>query len=236
MRKSSLLWRLMQMEQRRRSAVVSGVTVNATGSEQYGAPGISKNYTGITVAAGSNRGLVLAVLWGYAVTPPSSITCVWDQAGANQSMTEIIRLDSPSGGATAALYGLVAPATGNKTLTISWTGIAEIFPAAMAFDGVDQTGGVTSFPHSASANGAAADQFGIDVTSAVGNKVMAAMSSSSVATISTGTEIFKDTSSGAFINANANYDAGAASVFIGATRAGFTVTLHPIVATDIKAA
>lgn len=199
------------------------VTVNATGTKSYQASGV--NYTGITVAAGSNRALVLALCFDIG-SNPSAVAATWDSGGSNQAMTLIASRNATNNGKSSYLFGLVAPATGNLNLLISWTGGANVFAAAMAFNGVDQTGGVTSFPHSTSGTTAT-----LTVTSATGNKVMACEASTVAQGTSTGTLIYDDHVSGAIINAMAQHDDGAASVSIGNTGSNSS-----IVATDIAAA
>jgi hypothetical protein len=192
------------------------VTVNATGTKLYqGTLVTSLNYTGLTIAAGTNTALVVVVDWDTAGTTPTGMTMVWDSGGTNQSVTRIVTSDVGSGGAVE-LWGLVNPTVGNKTLALSWTTTSRVFVAGMAFDGVDQTGGATSFPnsvHNASATS-------LTVTSTGGHIVIAGATSGGgpggFGTIS-GTTIFSDSISGSFINSFANYDTGAGSVSIGSS-------------------
>jgi hypothetical protein len=88
-----------------------------------------------------------------------------------------------------------------------------VFISSIAFDGVDQTGGATSFPNSTSSTSATT----LSVLTAVGNIVVCCGSSTvSLGTIS-GTTIFLDQVSGAVINAFANYDSGTGSISIGSS-------------------
>ncbi len=212
-------------------AAASSVSVNATGTKLYhGTADTSATYTGITVASGTNRGLVLAIMWDInsPTSTPTGLTCVWDSGGTNQSMTRIVTSDGGThDGSAAELWGLVNPATGNLNLALAWTGNARAFIVAMAFNGVDQTGGATSFPHSSSGTGVAT----LSITSATANIVMNTGGGGTVPGTITGTTIYSDTASGSFINAYSNYDAGAATVVIGSGNANANMA-----ATDIKAA
>lgn len=206
------------------------VAVDATGSEGFHAASVTTlNYTGLTTTGAANA-VVLSVDWATSGAAISAPTAVWDPAGANQSMT-LLNFNAPGGGGNAsAIFGL-APlnSTGNKTITISWTGAGEVLAAAMSYTGVDQTGGTTSFPNAISGTNVST----VSVTSAAGNMVQAAECGGSGAAINglTGTPIFKDTTNGTFVNAGANYDTGAPTVVIGAGGSCVSIT-----ATDIKAA
>jgi hypothetical protein len=97
---------------------------------------------------GSNLAIVGLVSFFSGTTNP---TLVYDPAGANQTMTQIGLLHV--GSDTLGLYGLVGAATtGSKTIQATWTGAATGNIAGCAFKGVDQTGGVTSFPNYVSAS------------------------------------------------------------------------------------
>jgi hypothetical protein len=142
-------------------------------------------------------------------------------------MTRIITSDSGAHlGPQGELWGLVNPATGNKTLALAWTSNSQMFLVGMAFNGVDQTGGTTSFPNSA----AAASVSTVTITSATGDMVIAVGGSGAALGTITGTTIYADSSSGSFINAFSNYDVGAASVVIGMGGTG------SVAGSDIKAA
>lgn len=211
------------------------VTVNATGTELYQGSNVSTiDYTGLTVAAGSSTAIVALWMLDDNAGPPTSVTAVWDPTGANQALTQIVQGDN-TGEKSCFIFGLAgehgAVATGNKTLRLSWTGAAKFMLVAMAFDGVNQTGGATSFPNSTSANAGGIGLSTVSVTSATGNKVIACETASSSQGTSTGTQIFNDNSNGTFINAMSQYDDGAATVVIGNSGNN-----RVIAATDIKAA
>lgn len=133
--------------------------------------------TTLTVGGFSNRALVAQA--GFDNTGITSVTVTWDPSGTNQSCT-LIKSDNTSGGsARAELWGLVAPTSGKKVLRASWTGSAEIALNAVAWTGVNQTGGVTSFPNAASAKGTSTTP-SVTVTSAVGNATMESSASNLV--------------------------------------------------------
>jgi len=204
------------------------ITVNATGSKLWqGTAVTSQTYTGITIAAGTHIALVVTLGWDAPATTPTAMTMTWDSGGSNQAMTRIITSDTGShAGSNSELWGLVNPAVGNKTLALSWTSASRVFISSMAFNGVDQTGGVTSFPNSVFSASATT----VSVASAGGRKVMCCGVSNSYPGAITGTTIFYDGTSGTVVYAYANYDNGATSVPIGSASGN-----GPVVATDIRA-
>ncbi len=200
-------------------------TLNATGTKQYHAAATSFDYTGMTVASGSNSALVVVICFGSVV---SAVSATWDNGGTNQAMTQVI-LSTDGSAHSAAIFGLVAPTAGNKTLHIAWTGSSEIFVDAVAYDSVDQTGSTTTFYGSVKSVSVVAT---VTVSSTTGDFVVACQCSGAGQGTATGTLLFDDHVSGSVINAMAEYDAGAASVAIGSSLANNL----PIVATGVKAA
>jgi hypothetical protein len=181
----------------------------------------SLSYTGLTIAAGANIALVVTIDWDIGGAAPTGLSVTWDSGGTNQSLTRIVN------NGTSELWGLVNPTIGNKTLAMSWTTTARVFIAGMAFNGVDQTGGATTFPNTA--NSASATT--LTISSAIYRKVMCCGTTTAVLGTISGTTIFSDSASGTFINSFANYDDGATSVTIGSSGGA-----GPRVAIDIKAA
>lgn len=122
----------------------------------------------LTVGSGSNRAIVLQACWGAASgLPVTSRVATWDFGGSAQAMGEIV--NQVSGVLLeSALYGLVAPAAGALSLKLAWVNSADcdIFP--IAFTGVDQAGGATSFPNSTS-NVNSASPSTITITTATNN-------------------------------------------------------------------
>lgn len=112
--------------------------------------GTTLSFTGLTVGSGANR----VILASFNYTPVvSAISIAWDPSGANLALTRIVTQADSSGTFTAELWGAVAPGSGNKTLTATWTTAAEASLSAISFTGANQTGGATTFPHSTSAIG-----------------------------------------------------------------------------------
>lgn len=166
------------------------------------------SHTGLTVGAGANRALVAVCAWDQA---PGAITAKdWDSAGTPQAM-EVIVTPTASGNMWVAVFGLVAPTSGNKTCTLSWTNLVECIFCMISFTGVDQTGGVTTFAHAVTNTGSSTSP-SIAITSAVGNMTVdvANSGSSSHPTSPSKTGFFGV--DGAFsVNTSGSYAAGAAS-------------------------
>jgi hypothetical protein len=142
------------------------VTLDANSTAPTTGAGVTTvNHTNLTVGGGSNRALVVQIETTNVI---SAVTVVWDAAGANQSCTLIFSKDAVGNVTRVQLWGLVAPVSGNKTLTVSWTTASDMVVNAIAFAGVDQTGGATTFPNSV---GAATNDTTptVTITSAVGN-------------------------------------------------------------------
>jgi hypothetical protein len=113
----------------------------------------SMAYTGITVGSGTNRALVFAIYFDANV---SSVSAVWDSVGANQTMELIGSKKENTWNRYLYLFGLVAPASGNKTLSVSWTTTSTARGGAASFTGVNQSGGTASFADFTGADGSSA--------------------------------------------------------------------------------
>lgn len=177
--------------------------------------GTSVSYTGITVGSGSNRGLVCVCQWDTRTV--SSPTATWDNGGTNQSMTLLVGPIAITGNGALAVFGLANPISGNKTLRVAWTTTSQSAVCAVAFTGVDQTGGATSFPHATSATGSGTTS-SVTITSATGNMVVAVHSNNASGSITAvnNTQVFIDN---AFTStaAASNRASGAASVAMTST-------------------
>ena len=104
--------------------------------------------TAFTVGSGSNRVLVVALSVEVSSgSPPTTPTANWDSTGTNQSMSLIhTQSDSNDPNISSYLFGLVAPTSGNKTLSIAaLTSTSDSLIAYISFTGADQTGGTTTF-------------------------------------------------------------------------------------------
>jgi hypothetical protein len=176
-------------------------------------------YNKLTVGSGANRALIVMMCFGGTTTAPTGFSVVWDSGGTNQSMTQIGATQVSSGNnKRVQLWGLVAPTSGNKTLAISWTNSQpDAYVDAIAFTGVNQTGGSTTF-YNATVNTGSGGSATVTVTSASTDAAVDVTTSISGAVGQT--VIFED-SSGAAINGGASYNVGSASVaFSWATGSG----------------
>lgn len=181
----------------------------------------------LTVGSGSNRALVCAITW--STNNPTAKSLTWDTGGTNQAMTVIT-----NAGATntvrVEIWGLVAPTSGLKSLLVSWTNNADMTVDCASWTGVDQTGGVTSFPHGTGSTGSSTAP-AVTVTSASGNAVM-----DSVAVINT---LSAPTQTQVYLTAANTQDGGSSRAAGAATVAfGWTNTATGVWAdagTDIQA-
>lgn len=167
--------------------------------------------TNLTVGSGANRALIVQIAWG-AATPPNITGVHWDSAGTNQACTLITGTDATFSQMRVSLYGLIAPTSGNKTLKVDWAANAtDGYVSAVAYTGVDQTGGDTSFAHGATGSGTN-NAVSKVITSAVGNAVVGVLDTNLVNITSTsGTNVYIDNGGGAS-SAAAMRDVGAATV------------------------
>lgn len=189
------------------------VTLQGCATKQYKTTNTTQSYTGVTVSSGTDLALTVTLNWDIAggSTRPSSVSVVWDAAGANQSFSNIVH-SALTVGPGAEIWGLVNPTPGaSKTITITYTTTAPVFIDACAWTNVVQSSFGAAFPNSTVGSSAAT----VTVTSATGDKVIACASSGSAFSGITGTLIYNDSASGSQINAFSNYDVGSASVVIG---------------------
>lgn len=135
---------------------VSDLTSNAV---------LTKSLTTLTVGTGLKRALIVALTLQPVAT---AISLHWDTAGTNQALTLIGSVTDTGSKAKLYLYGLVAPTSGAKTLTASWTTSSDVVIAAGCFTGVNPAGGTATFAHFSSSTGTGTAPTG-SVTSATGN-------------------------------------------------------------------
>lgn len=184
-------------------AVAADATTNAT---------TSQSISTFTVGAGANRALVVALTWQQAATAQA---VHWDTAGTNQALT-LIGTAVISTTLRVSLYGLIAPTSGNKILTATWTGSSDVAMAPISFTGVNQTGGTTSFANFNSVSSTTGVP-SLTVTSAVGNWVVGATVNSTGSYNAVGnTQWYLDNTPNNF-SAAGNYATGAATVTLTAT-------------------
>lgn len=211
---------------------VSGVQLDANAtSSAYAGTATTVSNSNLTVGSGSNRALVAQLM--FSTTTVTSVTCTWDVGGTNQSMT-LIQSASNGVAERAELWGLVAPTSGNKTLTCSWTGSSnDAMLNATSFSGVNQTGGATTFPNATNATGTSTSP-AVTVTSAAGDAAIDATAARQNYSAPLKSQLFIDNVHGSVIAAAASWASGAASVNFGWTIGASTTWVE--VGTSIKAA
>jgi hypothetical protein len=102
----------------------------------------------LTIGAGSNRCLIVTAGFFGAV---SAVSATWN-GGANMFA---IGNAVNAGGGTIWMFGMVAPASGNHTISVSWTGTAQFLAVnGVSFTGCNQTGGATTFINATTNTGA----------------------------------------------------------------------------------
>lgn len=126
------------------------VTLDATGSEgAFTTAATTHNYTGLTISGGLTNS---AAIFGVIVDPSAggtaggTITATWNGV----SCTNIIQLDTSHTAGSVALFGIVNPASGNQTFSITTVNSCQAAIVGVSFSGVNQTGGTTSFANSTS--------------------------------------------------------------------------------------
>lgn len=157
------------------------VTVNAnmtTGNGNGGqcervASNTTLSSTGLTIAAGSNRLLIVPIVWSNAGTLPSGITITWNGVG----LTQVPSAYGGTTGSYAGLWYLLNPDTGNQTLTANWTTTSGCYMGAICFDGAGSiSGGATNNTNtitlSAGANDASVAVYNCDGGTPVGDQTL----------------------------------------------------------------
>lgn len=147
------------------------VTFDAVGTSVDTAGVTTKDLTTLTVGVGSNRALIAQACWTGV---PTAISFSWDATGTPQTVVLISSGSTTGNRQTCEVAGLVNPTSGAKTLRATWTGSQEIIMQGVSWTGVDQTGGITSFPNRNLAAGTS-NTPSITITSAIGNATMDAI-------------------------------------------------------------
>lgn len=145
--------------------------------------------TQLTIGSGANRALVVMVVWSTA-TPPTGVTFTWN--GLALTLISATSVGTTDTSANVALYGMLNPASGTKTLTGLWTGARDFYVGSVAYSGVDQTSIAVAFPHGNTATGNSGSPT-VAITSAVGNAVVGVMGTFGGFISGTGTSVFIDT-------------------------------------------
>lgn len=167
------------------------VALNNTGTVSRVISATSLSYTGLTVGSGSNRALIGNLNADAAIT---SVTMTWDSGGTNQSMASIGSNKENTWNRWSFANGLVAPTSGNKTCSVSWTTSSTVRFAMSDYTGVDQTGGTTSFAGVTGNNGSS-NTASVNVTSTSSDLALAmAINSSGSAATESHTQLQEATS------------------------------------------
>jgi hypothetical protein len=198
------------------------------------------NYTNLTSNSVSNQAITACFVAdaddALGAVGPTAVTAVYDPAGVNQSMTQIITSVNGGGNIFVAWFGLVAPLSfGNKTIQFTMvTSTRNAYFCAASWKGVNQAGGTTSFANGASAVIASGNPLSLAITSQLNDQVLAALSSrfTNMTGNLYGTPIFFDDTNGLIANGGADYVTGAASVTCGNTQNAGAGT-NPIAAFDL---
>lgn len=137
---------------------VSGTAAFVTNSSSF-------TDSSLTVSSGSNRALIYAISFGWSTyTQPTSINVTWDQSGSNQSLSLLEQSPNTTGNILTQLWGLVAPTSGNKTITVSWASTVDAAKGAgISLLNVDQTGGATTFNNTNNNSGGISDVVSVSV-------------------------------------------------------------------------
>lgn len=136
-----------------------------------------------TIGSGSNRALVVALVCEATTgNSPTAPTVNWDSTGTNQSMTLIATMSDnrQAHDIRIFLFSLVAPTSGNKTLSVAGLNAnVDSLIAYISFTGVDQTGGTITFRNAITSAVGNGTTLTATVTSAIGDAVIAIFGSNS---------------------------------------------------------
>lgn len=201
---------------------------NASAAVEYSSTPAA--FANLTVGVGTDRALVLQIVLGDSATLDVT-SAVWDAVGANQALTPINAAFNATSNRGAELWGLVNPVSGNKTLTVAWTGGGRIIVNATSYIGVNQTGGTTTFPNSVSATGSGSSASTGSITSATGNVTIGVFGAPTVSHGTNQTELF-------FLSGAGSVDGGASEATSGTATHTWTIdsSQWAVVGTDIQAA
>lgn len=171
------------------------VDSNPGADQRSGASVTSFNYSGLTIGAGlTNSAAVFAVTYSAVITAPSA---TWNAVSCPLIGSFIT---SPETG--CSLFGIVNPASGNKTFALSWTTACQVMVAGISFTGVLQTGGATTFPNFNSSGSTGATSSTLTVTTVSGDYTIGVCNLGDstgvppLASVPAGTQLFVDDQSG----------------------------------------
>ncbi len=162
-------------------------------ADTTGAAAVSfSNSTNLTVGTGANRGLVVLIAWSS--TAPTGISITWDGV----ALSLVSGATSVNGAAgNTAIYCLVNPNSGTKTLAGSWTGSRDFYVAGVAYTGVEQSSAANAFTSGNFANGGSTSaSIGMDPAfgdTALGNANVAIMgAAANFSSVTEGIQVFLD--------------------------------------------
>lgn len=168
----------------------AAVTFDNSGSART-ASGTSGTFS-FAVAANANRCMI-----GMISDPSNAITgaaMTWDNGGTNQSLT-LITNNGGGGSGAVWLFKLIAPTTGTKTMSVSWTGTTALDIAAAVFDGADQSTCINA-PDTTGVNQAPPATLTVTSTT-TGATLVCVANITSISAITGGTSIYLDSGVGA---------------------------------------
>lgn len=206
---------------------MSSVTKNDSGTPSIGGASVALiDLTTFTASAGSDLFLLGLITWDSDKTGTASL--VWDNGGTNQSMTLEQKVVNGANGRTSAIYRLVNPTTGNKTLRATWTGNADVILGAIAFS---VAASITSADTLTQTTLTASPSVG-PITSATDDATVALLMSGQTINTNNQTLIFNTVGGG--INGGATYALGGSSNTHSWTLA--SVTNDAVIGVHVKAA
>ena len=210
------------------------VTFDAKGTAACDTTSSPLTCTTLTVGTGgSNYALVVYATY-YAGAQATVLTATWN----GTSVPNVLNAYGTIQDVGVAVWCLAAPASGNKTLSISITasGLAEIHAIAASYTGANQTTPCANATSYFSPSGPGTTTGTITVTSATGDIATAEFSQGQTSESGmNGTVIVINDDAGPNVDFNANYIAGAATVNLTCTASSGTAS-WAIGAVDIQAA
>lgn len=170
------------------------VAVDVTGTAFDSATNVTtiSSSTSITVGASATALIVLVGTSETGVQVATGMTATWN--GVSMTLLASVNYDTNNAqnNGTVWVLGLRNPASGAKTLTLSWTGATAVAACAISFTGSDTSSDANAFPtaHRVTNNGTTGN-LSLSVTSATGNYTVAVGASATIS-VPNQTQIFLD--------------------------------------------
>jgi|SRR5882672_185551 len=185
----------------------------------------------LTIGVGANRAVVFTLFFGnWSGSAPAGVSVTWDSGGTNQVCSLIRSINSTSGKGIAQVWGLVAPTSGNLTLSVAWTNASDAQVAGVSYSGADQT---SPFDQSTTNTGNSS-QSSITVTTSIIDAVVAAhiiVSTIQSVSLTNFTTVYNDSSNANF-STTANHEEGNIPATMTATFTG--ADFWAVAATNVK--